>query len=66
MLSSDSLETGTGSSNSLPSTIQSVSFGTYRRIAGKARVSPRRAILGQGKESLSCGSQSGVLRFSDS
>ena len=37
-LSANSLETATDSSNSLPSTIQSVSFGTYRRIAGKARV----------------------------
>jgi hypothetical protein len=36
--SSDSLETGTGSSNSLRSTPQSRGFATYRRMAGKARV----------------------------
>jgi hypothetical protein len=38
MLSSESLETGTGSSNSLLSTIQSVSFRTSRRIARNPRV----------------------------
>jgi hypothetical protein len=38
MLSSHCSQIGTGSSNPLPSTLQSVSFGTYRRIAGKARV----------------------------
>jgi hypothetical protein len=37
-LSSDSLESGTGGSNPLRSTIQSATFGTYRKIAGKARV----------------------------
>jgi hypothetical protein len=36
MLSSDCSQIGTGSSNSPRSAIQSVSFGTHRRIAGKA------------------------------
>ncbi len=40
-LSSDSLETGTGSSNSLRSTIQSLGFRTSRRIARN----PANAIL---------------------
>src|SRR5260370_31471767 len=38
VLSYESLETSTGSSNSLRSTIQSVSSCPYRRIAGKARM----------------------------
>ena len=38
MLSSDSLETGTGSSNSLPSTIQPVGLCAYRRIGGGCEI----------------------------
>jgi hypothetical protein len=44
-LSYDSLETGTGSSNSLCSTIQSFSFRTSRRIARDPRVCVRFAIM---------------------
>jgi hypothetical protein len=44
MLSYDSLETGTGSSNSLRSTIQSFSFRTSQRIARTPRVCARFSI----------------------
>jgi hypothetical protein len=40
-LSSDSLESGTGSSNSLRSPIQSLSFRTSRRIDRNSRVCAR-------------------------
>src|SRR4029077_444955 len=44
MLSSGRSEIGTGSSNSLRSTIQSISFGASRRIARKPRVCARLSI----------------------
>ena len=44
-LSSESLETGTGGSNSLRSTIQSLEFSTFRRIARSHRECARAFLL---------------------